>query len=58
MQERAQRTASETALTNQLTADWTQNQVDVYALDEQDMGGLWIDIQRANGQTDEHIIAS
>lgn len=56
MHERAQRVTSEHALAARLTTEWTDNQVDVYTLDEQDLTGLWIDIHRASGKSDEQII--
>lgn len=56
MQERAQRSANEHALAGRLTSEWTENQTDIYTLDQQDLTGLWIDTHRANGQNNEQII--
>lgn len=57
MNDRARRASGEHALSSRLASEWTENQADIYTLDERDLTAIWIATQKANGKTNEQIIA-
>lgn len=57
MNDRARAASAEYALASRLATEWTHNQADVYALDEEDLIRTWISTQQASGFSDEQVFA-
>lgn len=57
MEDRARRASRKRALSSRLASEWSDNQADLYTLDEHDMATLWVANAKAQGQTDEQVIA-
>lgn len=57
MNGRARHASSEQALSARLASEWTDNQADIYTLEDRDVTALWISIQKTNGKTNEQIVA-
>src|SRR5690554_4507391 len=57
MNDRARRTAREKQLSSRLSREWSDNQADMYTLDEKDLTTLWVGVQEANGLSLEETAA-